>query len=159
MLAELLQNSPPQVKLSEHFAASGADVFSRVCQMKLEGIISKRRDSPYRSGRGDIWLKTKCIKSDVYPIIAFVEKLGANPRRIASLYIGRREGDRLLYAGKMRSGYSDKLAREVRERLDPHIRKTSPLSVPIKKPKATWIEPVVAAEVEFFIDHRAGHRA
>jgi bifunctional non-homologous end joining protein LigD len=82
-------------------------------------------------------------------IVAFVEKLGARPRKIASLYVGRREGDRLIYAGKARSGYTELVAREVRERLDPLIRKTSPLSVPVKKPKATWVEPVVDAEIEY----------
>jgi bifunctional non-homologous end joining protein LigD len=81
--------------------------------------------------------------------VAFVEKLGARPRRIASLYLGRREGDRLIYAGKARSGYTEEVAREVRERLDPLIMKRSPLSVPIKKPKATWVRPAVQAEIEY----------
>jgi bifunctional non-homologous end joining protein LigD len=78
-----------------------------------------------------------------------VEKLGANPRRIASLYIGRREGERLLYAGKVRTGYTDEAARHVREYLHPYIRTSTPLSVVVKKPKATWVEPVVEAEVAF----------
>jgi bifunctional non-homologous end joining protein LigD len=59
--------------------------------------------------------------------VAFVEKLGAKPRRIASLFVGRREGDKLQYAGKVRSGYTEAVARDLRERLDPFIRKTSPL--------------------------------
>src|SRR6185312_2062649 len=79
----------------------------------------------------------------------FVEKLGAKPRRIASLYIGRHEGERLLYAGKAQSGYSEADAREVRERLDPLIRKDTPLSVPVSKPKATWVEPVIEAEIAY----------
>ena len=79
----------------------------------------------------------------------FVEKLGAKPRKIASLYVGRWEGDRLLYAGKARSGYTETVAREVRERLDPLIRKTAPLSDQVKKPKATWVEPLVNAEIEY----------
>lgn len=61
------------------------------------------------------------------PIIAFVEKLGAQPRRIASLYLGRWEGDRLVYAGKAQTGYTLGAAREVRERLDPLIRQELPL--------------------------------
>ncbi|TIO92132.1 MAG: DNA ligase D, partial [Mesorhizobium sp.] len=71
------------------------------------------------------------------------------PRRIASLYIGRREGDRLLYAGKAQSGYTLEVARRVRERLDPLIIGKSPLSEPIVKPKATWVRPEVLAEVQF----------
>src|SRR5438477_11522296 len=109
----------------------------------------KRRDSPYRSGRQETWVKLKCVKSDTFPIVAFVEKLGARPRKIASLYVGRREGDRLLYAGKARTGYTEAIAREVRERLDPLIVRYSPLSVPVKKPKATWVKPVVQAEIEY----------
>jgi bifunctional non-homologous end joining protein LigD len=81
--------------------------------------------------------------------VAFVEKLGAKPRRIASLYVGRREGNTLLYAGKVRSGYTEAVARDLRERLDPFIRKDSPLSEPVKKPKATWVEPVIEAKVAY----------
>src|SRR4051812_1456469 len=112
----------------------------------LEGIVAKRVDAPYRSGRQDIWIKLKCVKSDTFPIVAFVEKLGARSRKIASLYVGRWDGDRLIYAGKARSGYSEVIARELRERLDSLVRRTSPLSVPVKKPKATWVEPQIDAE-------------
>jgi bifunctional non-homologous end joining protein LigD len=68
---------------------------------------------------------------------------------IASLYVGRREKGRLLYAGKARSGYTEAVARDLRERLDPCIRKASPLSVPVRKPKATWVDPVIDAEIEY----------
>src|SRR5205085_2292089 len=54
-----------------------------------------------------------------------------------------------LYAGKARSGYTEAVARELRERLDPFIIKQSPLSMPVKKPKATWVKPVVDAEIEY----------
>lgn len=93
--------------------------------------------------------KDECSKRDAFPIIAFVEKLGAQPRRIACLYLGRREGDRLVYAGKAQTGYTLAAAREVRERLQPLIIGRSPLSHPIDKPKATWVEPRVQAEVEY----------
>jgi bifunctional non-homologous end joining protein LigD len=137
------------VRLSEHIEADGLAVLERACSMRLEGIVSKQRDSPYRSGRQELWLKSKCTKSDSYPIVAFVEKLGAMPRRIASLYIGRREGERLLYAGKIRTGYTEEAARHVREYLDPYVRKSTPLSVAVKKPKATWVKPIVEAEAAF----------
>jgi bifunctional non-homologous end joining protein LigD len=88
------------------------------------------------------------VKSDTFPIVAFVEKLGAKPRRIASLYLGRCDGDRLIYAGKGRTGYTETVAREVRERLDPLILKKTPLSIPVKKPKATWVQPLIQAEIE-----------
>jgi bifunctional non-homologous end joining protein LigD len=148
-LQELLAGAPAALIYAEHLEAEGKAVFEHACRMGLEGIVSKRADTPYRSGVQESWLKLKCIKSDTFPIVAFVEKLGANPRRIASLYIGRREGDRLAYAGKARSGYSEETARAVRERLDPLIISKSPLTEPIVKPKATWVKPEMLAEITF----------
>ena len=91
--------------------------------MGLEGIVSKQRDAPYRSGRTETWIKAKCKLRRAFPIVAFVEKLGASPRKVASLYVGRWDGDRLLYAGKVGTGYTEMVARDLRERLDPYIRK------------------------------------
>ena len=52
----------------------------------------------------------KCTKSDTFPIVGFVETLGARPRKIASLYVGRRDGGRVLYAGTAGIGYTEKVA-------------------------------------------------
>ena len=148
-LAKLLKKAAPAIRYSEHFTVDGSEMFEKACEMKLEGIVSKRADSPYRSGRTENWIKTKCVNSETYPIVAFVEKLGAHPRRIASMYLGRWENGQLLYAGKAQTGFTQKALYDLRERLDPYIRKTSPLSVPVKKPKATWVEPLVQAEIQF----------
>jgi bifunctional non-homologous end joining protein LigD len=148
-LGRLLRDAPGQFVYVEPFAEDGPRVFEHACRLGLEGIVSKRRDAPYRSGVQASWVKVKCKATDSYPIVAFVEKLGANPRRVASLYIGRWEGRDLLYAGKVRSGYTEALARELRERLGPLIRRTSPLSHPIAKPKATWVRPELLAEVQY----------
>jgi bifunctional non-homologous end joining protein LigD len=134
---------------ADHLEADPKEVYARACQMGLEGIVSKRREAPYRSGRQETWVKSKCTKSGTFPIIAFVEKLGAKPRRMASFYIGRWEDGRLLYAGKVQSGFTYEEARAVRERLDPLITGRSPLDDPVDKPKATWVAPEVDAEVEY----------
>jgi bifunctional non-homologous end joining protein LigD len=149
LLCKVLEGVSPKIVCVDFLEADGETVFEHACRLGVEGIVSKRKDSVYRSGRVESWLKRKCTKSDDYPIIAFVEKLGAKPRRIASLYVGRYEGDKLLYAGKVRTGYTEASAREVREVLDPLVRKNSPLSVPVKKPKATWVEPRVRCEVQY----------
>ena len=149
VLAELLAGASERILYAEHLEGNGPEIQERACAMGLEGIVSKQHDAPYRSGRVETWIKVKCGERDAFPIVAFVEKLGAKPRKIASLYVGRRESDRLLYAGKVRSGYTDAVARDLRERLDPFIRKDSPLSEPVKKPKATWVEPVLEAEVAY----------
>src|SRR3954452_25099804 len=149
LLERLLQGAPETFVYVEHIQADGDAVFEQACKLGVEGVVGKRADSSYRSGRQESWIKLKCKKSETYPIVAFVEKLGAKPRKIASLYVGRREGGKLIYAGKVRTGYTEASARELRERLDPFIRKQPPLSIPVKKPKATWVEPEVDAEIEY----------
>jgi bifunctional non-homologous end joining protein LigD len=149
-LQEVLAKAPSKISYADFVELQdGETVFRHACELGMEGIVSKRRDAPYRSGRQETWIKLKCTKSDTFPIVAFVEKLGARPRKIASLYVGRRDGERVLYAGKAGTGYTEKVARELREKLDPLIVWTSPLAVPVKKPKATWVKPIVDAEIEY----------
>ncbi|MCK1438655.1 DNA ligase D [Bradyrhizobium sp. 15] len=149
LLQRLLKDAPETFMYVEALAGDGNVIFEKGCQLGLEGLIGKRLGEPYRSGRQESWIKLKCKKSDAFPIVAFVEKLGARPRKVASLYVGRRENGKLLYAGKVRTGYTETTARELRERLDPLIRKTSPLDVPVKKPKATWVDPILEIEVRY----------
>ena len=149
LLQQLLKGAPQTFIYVEALKADGDEILAKGCKLGLEGLIAKRLGSPYRSGRQETWIKLKCKKSETFPVIAFVEKLGAHPRKIASLYVGRQDNGRLLYAGKVKTGYTEMTAREVRERLDPLIRQTSPLDVRVKKPKATWVEPTVNVEVEY----------
>jgi bifunctional non-homologous end joining protein LigD len=148
-LKRLVAKVPRGLLYADHLEADAEEIYRHACKMGLEGIVSKRRDSPYRSGRQQVWLKIKCSKSGMFPIIAFVEKLGANPRRMASFYIGRWDNGRLLYAGKVQTGFTQQEARVVRERLDRLIRNASPLDEPISKPKATWVSPKIEAEVVY----------
>ncbi|HKH00329.1 MAG TPA: DNA ligase D [Bradyrhizobium sp.] len=149
LLKTVLADAPEQLIYVGYVEAQGNRVLQHACNMGLEGVVGKRRESIYRSGRAEDWVKLKCTKSDNFPIVAFVEKLGARPRRIASLYLGRRKQGKLLYAGKARTGYSESTAREIREQLDPLIVETSPLSEPVRKPKATWVQPALDAEIEY----------
>jgi len=93
-LRDLVKGSSPLIAYVEDLAGDGKAIFKEGCRLGLEGIVAKRRDSPYRSGQQESWIKAKCTRTDTFPIVAFVEKLGAKPRRIASLYLGRWEGDR-----------------------------------------------------------------
>src|SRR3954469_1279256 len=149
LLQRLLDGAPETFMFVEGLEADGDQVFKAACELGIEGIVAKRADAPYRSGRQDHWIKLKCKKSETFPIVAFVEKLGARPRKVASLYVGRRQNGKLLYAGKVRTGYTETTARELRGRLDPLIRKSSPLDMAVKKPKATWVEPTLTIEVQY----------
>jgi bifunctional non-homologous end joining protein LigD len=89
-LEALLQGAPPQLQYVEHMQGDSRLIVKHACKLGLEGIVSKQVDSPYNSGRQESWRKSKCELTDSFPIVAFVEKLGARPRRIASLYVGHR---------------------------------------------------------------------
>jgi bifunctional non-homologous end joining protein LigD len=58
-LASVLAKAAPGLRLNEHLEADGPTVFAHACKMGLEGIVSKRKDSPYRSGRSPDWVKSK----------------------------------------------------------------------------------------------------
>jgi bifunctional non-homologous end joining protein LigD len=79
------------------------------------------------------------------PIIGFDFAEGGS---VAALYLARREGKRLVYAGKAGTGFTVKVARELGTLLEPHEVDRPPLSVPNRKPKATWVEPVFSALIE-----------
>ena len=65
-LAKLLHKARPGVRWSEHIAVDGATVFRHACKLGFEGIVSKRVDAPYRSGRGRTWIKVKNKKAPAY---------------------------------------------------------------------------------------------
>lgn len=149
VLRDIIPSGRDRITFSEDIGIQSADLLKQVCAMQLEGVVSKRLDAPYRSGRQETWLKTKCQLTGEFPIIAFVEKLGAKPRRVASLYLGRFEHGKLLYAGKAQTGFRTEDLYLLRERLDPYITPKSPLSIEVKKPKATWVRPELQAEVQY----------
>jgi hypothetical protein len=90
-------SSAPGVIYSEHFD-DGADLYRRAFRMGLEGIVSKRADAPYRSGRTETWVKVKCWKRDRFVVVGFVPD-GAGG--LAKLRFARREGRALVYAGRV----------------------------------------------------------
>ena len=146
-LSGLLAKSPRGCFLfADHVELDGVTVFGRACAMGVEGVVSKLRDSPYQSGRIDTWRKALCRKRDTFPVIGFIAE---QPRSIAALYLGRREGEELLYAGKAGTGFTFETARLLREKLNRLVQRKSALTTPVKKPKATWVKPVVLVEVQY----------
>jgi bifunctional non-homologous end joining protein LigD len=131
---------------AEHLELDGGAVFARACQMGIEGIVSKLRNSPYPSGRSEMWRKSLCRKRETFAVVGFVAE---QPRSISAVYLGRREGEELLYAGKAGTGFTFDTARALRERLTPLVMRKSPLTTPVRKPKATWVRPDVLVDVQY----------
>lgn len=130
---------------SEHFEVHGDAMFKTANKLQLEGIISKNPDAPYLSERSDAWIKVKCIQKGRFPIVGFVLEIGG----ISALYLAKREGKELIYAGKVGTGFSHKTAIDVRKKLQPLITPESKLTRKVRKPKAKWVELKYEAEVQY----------
>jgi bifunctional non-homologous end joining protein LigD len=99
---------------SQHFNVNAEELFESARRMNHEGIISKKRDAPYKSHRTESWIKIKCIQKARFPIVGFIPDVGG----IAALYLGKQEGKELVYAGKVGSGFSHKTSMAVRKKLE-----------------------------------------
>ena len=84
-------------------------------------------------------------QSDLGSIAGFVK----DPTGVAALYLGKREGNGLVYVGKVGTGWSRTVSSQIRKQLDTVVTPKSKLTKPIQKPKATWVEPRFVAEVEY----------
>jgi len=130
---------------SEHLRTDGNEMLAHACKLKFEGIISKNAEAPYRSARSDAWIKVKCLRRGKFPVVGFVK----DPAGVAALHLGRQEGNHLVYAGKVGTGWSRTVSSQIRKKLDTVTTPTSKLGKSIRDPKATWVEPTFLAEVEY----------
>jgi len=151
VLQKLLDGAPPVLRYSEHFDEDGELVFNHACRLSLEGIISKIADAPYRSGRAKDWIKSKCSKKQEFVIGGFVPSTTFD-RAIGSLVLGYYEGDRLLHAGRVGTGFSHVLAQDLFKRLDKMRIAKSPFAKKLTAEEARgakFVRPELVAEVEF----------
>ena len=140
-----------RIRFSEHIDGNGEAFFEHACRAGLEGIVSKRRDQPYRAGRHGGWLKTKCTKRQEFVIGGFTDPEGMRAG-LGALLIGYYEGDRLVFSGKVGTGFTHKLALELRAKLDRLEQKTPPFTPPPPGSlgrHAHWVKPELVCEVEF----------
>jgi bifunctional non-homologous end joining protein LigD len=146
--AVMAETPSARLRYVDHFTTSGAAVLNSACHMHLEGIISKRLDAPYQSGRGDLWVKSKCRGGQEVVVAGYATTGSAFRSLIAGVY---REG-RLIHVGRVGTGFGrDKL-----ESLLPKLKKletdTSPFTGPGAPKKAAnihWLKPELVAEIEF----------
>ena len=140
-----------RIRFAEHIEGNGGAVFAEACRAGLEGIVSKRRDQPYRAGRHGGWVKTKCIQRQEFVVGGFTDPEGMRAG-LGALLIGCYEGDRLIFCGKVGTGFTQKLALDLRARLDRIEQKTSPFTPPPPGRlgrNAHWVKPDLVCEVVF----------
>lgn len=146
-LAALIGVGSRHLAYVEHFETDGRRMLASACKLHLEGIVSKRMDSPYRSGRSTEWLKTKCAVSETFAVIGFSPD---DNGRVEGLYLARRQdGGELVYAGAIDRGIPTGELTELRRRLPSLVVRRPPLAKPPKKAKAKWVEPAVMVEVSY----------
>lgn len=151
-LKALVDASPKSDKLtfSEHIDGRGKDVFSNACSLSLEGIVSKRRDAPYRPGRSNDWLKTKCGSRQEFVIGGFTDH-SKETGSIGALLIGYFEDGAFIYAGKVGTGFDAAMRKKIRKSLDKLARKDMTFkAVPTAGRRgAHWVTPQIVAEVAY----------
>jgi bifunctional non-homologous end joining protein LigD len=149
VLAELPAGSP--VRYSEHLETDGPTMFEHAGRLGLEGIISKRRDLPYRSGRTDDWLKSKCVDRQEFLILGYIPSTVA-AGMVGALLLGYRQNGKLVYAGRVGTGWSTAEARSLKDELEKIAAAkpafTQPLPAGADK-GARWSEPRLVADIQF----------
>jgi len=140
-----------RIRYADHITGRGDELFRQACRLGLEGIVSKRRDEPYHHGRHASWLKTKCTLRQELVIGGFTDPAGMRAG-IGALLVGRYEDGRLIYAGRVGTGFTTTSALDLRRQLDAVEQKTSPFDPPPPGPLARtahWVRPVLVCEVVF----------
>jgi bifunctional non-homologous end joining protein LigD len=161
ILAAVLPQDDDRIRLSKVFKAKGTDFFDAAVKMGLEGIIAKKADSTYlKDNRSSDWLKIKVHLRQEVVIAGFTKNEGTS-KQFSSLLLGVYENEKLIYAGKVGTGFNDKDQKKMMAQFEPLIVNNSPFSeIPdVNKPsrfrrnppkaKATWLKPELVCEVEF----------
>ncbi|KAA0685983.1 ATP-dependent DNA ligase [Neorhizobium sp. P12A] len=146
MLEDLLKDRAGGIRLSEEFEGDGQALFDAACEHGLEGIIAKRRDAPYRSGRLGDWVKVKCIQSDSFFIVGY-EPSTAALGGIGRLLLAAYRGDELVYVGGVGTGFKERPTIKLRADLD--RLKTSRPAIDLKRKGVIWVQPTLIAEIEY----------
>ncbi|HEY2889174.1 MAG TPA: DNA ligase D, partial [Dongiaceae bacterium] len=136
------------IRYVEHFAGDGETLMQSAKQMDLEGIVSKRVDAPYSSGRGNGWTKAKSRAGHEVVIGGW----SGDGEHLRSLLVGVHRGKHLVYLGRVGTGFNKGVTRGLSEKLKAAASKTSPFSdkdAPRSEANVHWLKPKLVAEIEF----------
>lgn len=129
---------------------TGDKPWERACREGWEGVIAKRRDSPYEHRRSPHWLKMKCEASQELVVGGFTDPQGER-RGLGALLLGYFEGEDFVFAGKVGTGFDSKQLLALRARLDGIEIERSPFTKAVGLPRirAHWVRPEVVVQVAF----------
>jgi bifunctional non-homologous end joining protein LigD len=137
------------IRYGDHVAGRGEAFYEAAAEQRVEGILAKRADSRYPGGRTSDWLKIKCQLRQEFVIGGWTDPGGARGW-FGALHLGVYEGERLVYAGKVGTGFDEATLRRIWERLQPLARTTSPFDEGTPAGRGHhWTEPALVCEVRF----------
>src|SRR5437870_832705 len=148
LLEQIVPRVGPLNYLS-HFEKDGEALYEQVVKMGLEGIVAKRADAPYRAGRSPNWLKIRADRTDDFVVVGFTRPKGSRSG-FGALDLGAYQDGKLVYAGRVGSGFTDAELKDVSAALERGVRPTPTFSDPVPPDAGhTWVEPTLIAEVRY----------
>ncbi|MBB6287592.1 MULTISPECIES: DNA ligase D [unclassified Pseudomonas] len=139
------------LRFSEAFAANQRDIFESACDLALEGVIGKRKGSPYVSSRNTDWIKLKCRLRQEFVIVGYTRPQGSRSG-FGALLLAVNDDGGLVYAGRVGTGFDQASLKNIYAQLTPLERDASPLEKPLTSAQARgvhWVEPRLVGEVQF----------
>jgi bifunctional non-homologous end joining protein LigD len=137
------------IRLSTHRNTEGEAFLEQACARGWEGLIAKREDAVYRPGkRSDAWLKFKCVREQELVVGGWTDPAGSR-QGFGALLVGVYDGERLVYAGKVGTGFDERLLRSLRERFDGLAVTESPFAGSVREKGAHWLRPELVAQIGF----------
>ena len=147
------------LQFNGHETGDGGLILEHAGKLGFEGVVSKTIDAPYAPGNRGLWRKAKWLNRQEFVVVGWSDPEGSRPH-LGALLLGYYTDDgKLIYAGRVGTGMSVKVLADLRRRLDPLTRKTSPLNLP--PPRSTrfgsplvlsrvhWVEPKLVAEITY----------
>ncbi|MEY9421326.1 bifunctional non-homologous end joining protein LigD [Bradyrhizobium japonicum] len=147
-LLEAGKKKSGQIRYVEHFESSGDAVLQSACKLELEGVVSKKLDAPYRSGRTESWTKAKCRAGHEVVIGGWKTTNG----KFRSLMAGVHRGDHLAFVGMVGTGFGADTVKRIMPSLKAMEAGQSPFggkNAPNKTRDVHWLKPELVAEIEF----------
>ena len=148
-LAALLAHASPPIHVADHLIGAGDKLFAAMCGAGQEGIIAKRIDAPYKSGRTKNWVKVKCTRRQEFVVIGW-KKSAARARPFSSLLLAQMENGTLTYKGNVGTGFNAASLSDLAAAMKPLEVDKAPAEVPKEDRRGvTWLKPALVAEVAF----------
>src|SRR4029079_9791373 len=134
------------IRFADHVEGTGAQFFSAVSELGLEGIVAKLKKSEYQQGRSRYWQKLKTLQTDRFVVGGFTPPEGSR-KHFGALLLGLYQNKDLIYVGRAGGGFDDRALADTEKALQPLITKKSPFKeVPAEIRRATWVRPELVCE-------------